>query len=161
MIAITGHTKGFGKYMFDRLGGIGLSRSNGYNIKEPMTILEHIKDCDIFINNAHDGFSQVELLYAVFEEWQHENKLIINIGSRSKDFSLREREQSFGYSVEKLALDHASKQLAGTFSPCKVSSIHFGKINKIGYDVCFSYVKNLIDNKNSNHHIIDMHIRHD
>lgn len=160
MIAITGHTNGFGKYMYDRLEAIGLSRSNGFNIRDHEKIIEAIKNCDIFINNVADGFAQTEILYAVFDEWQNENKLIINIGSRSKDFSLREREKSFGYSVEKLALDHASKQLSGTFSACKVASIHFGLIEDIGNDVCFEYVKQIIESKDKSHRIVDMHISH-
>lgn len=160
MIAITGHTSGFGKYVFDRLDAIGLSRSNGFDIKDKNKIIDAIKDCDIFINNAADGFSQTEILYAVFDAWQHSDKLIINIGSRSKDFTLREREKSFGYSVEKLALEHASKQLSGTFSKCKVSSIHFGLIENIGNDVCFEYVKQIIESKDKPHRIVDMHISH-
>lgn len=160
MIAITGHTNGFGKYMFERLPAIGFSRSNGYDINNPQKIVEAIKGYSIFINNAASGFAQTQLLYAAFESWQHENKLIINIGSRSKDFTLREREKSFGYSVEKLALEHASKQLAATFSKCKVSTIHFGMIEKIGYDTCFKYVQQIIDNKDDTHRIVDMHISH-
>lgn len=160
MIAITGHTSGFGKYVFDNLDAIGLSRSNGYDINDPLKIVEAIKDCDIFINNAFDGFAQTELLYAVFESWKNQNKLIINIGSRSKDFTLREREKSFGYSVEKLALEHASKQLTGTFSYCKVSAIHFGKIERISYGACFKYLQQIIDNKDEPHRIVDMHISH-
>ena len=161
MIAITGHTRGFGKYMFERLDAIGLSKSNGYNIRNTEKIIEAIKDCNIFINNASDGFAQTEILYAVFDSWKNKDKLIINIGSRSKDFTLREREKSFGYSVEKLALEHASKQLSGTFSNCKVSSIHFGLIEDIGYSSSFEYVKQIIDSKNKKHRIVDMHISHE
>jgi len=160
MIAITGHTNGFGKYMFERLDAIGLSRSNGFDIKNTTQIIDAIRDCDIFINNAADGFAQTEILYAVFDAWQNENKLIINIGSRSKDFTLREREKSFGYSVEKLALEHASKQLSGTFSKCKVSSIHFGLMEDMGYDSCFEYIEQIIESKDRHYRIVGMDISH-
>ena len=59
-IALTGHTKGLGKRLFDSLSEkyetIGFSRSNGYDIKSPVDrkkIIKESKDCDIFINNVH------------------------------------------------------------------------------------------------------------
>ena len=160
MIAITGHTKGFGKYLFQRLHARGFSRSNGFDINDPQKIIESLDDCDIFINNAYDGFAQVKLLYALYEEWKDKNKLIINIGSRSKDFTLREREVSFGYSVEKLALEHASKQLSGTFSKCKITALHFGRMEEIGYDICYDYVQLAIKTKYNEHRLVDLHVSH-
>ena len=44
-----------------------------------------LKNCDVFINNAHQGYIQVELLNAVFEMWKdNPDKTIVNISSLSK-----------------------------------------------------------------------------
>jgi len=56
-IAITGHTDGLGKSLFDHFSKehecIGFSRSNGYDINLTYNdILNQLKDVDIFFNNA-------------------------------------------------------------------------------------------------------------
>ena len=65
-LAVTGHTKRIGKAIYDAFpNSIGLSKSTGYDITDENSrtrILHAVRDCDIFINNAHDGFGQVELL---------------------------------------------------------------------------------------------------
>ena len=44
----------------------GFSRSNGYDINEKQSIIiRAVKDCDVFVNNAYSGLSQVELLKGV------------------------------------------------------------------------------------------------
>ena len=66
-IAITGHSAGIGKSFTSLLESrghqvIGLSRRNGKNIRSLHKILGDIIDCDMFINNAQEGFAQTELL---------------------------------------------------------------------------------------------------
>ena len=82
-IGITGTTAGIGQAVcqlpydfvkFDRIDG------DLHNIE---AVYEKFKDCDVFINNAHQGFGQVELLMEMFDTWRMENKLIINIGTDS------------------------------------------------------------------------------
>lgn len=89
-IAITGHTTGIGKAIHDWFLGdadiLGFSKSNGYDITnkdDRIKIINESMDCDVFINNAHQGFGQVELLMEMFDTWRMENKLIINIGTDS------------------------------------------------------------------------------
>lgn len=90
MIAITGHTQGLGKALFEHFQSdniIGFSRSNGYNIASPAVrsaILDKIKDADIFINNAYNNYnnSQLALLTQVYNLWQGTDKIIVNISSR-------------------------------------------------------------------------------
>jgi hypothetical protein len=90
VIAITGHTKGLGKAFFDHFQNrsvIGFSRSNGYDISDPVCrskILNEIKDCNIFINNAYNNFddSQLKLLIEVYNLWQGKDKIIVNVSSR-------------------------------------------------------------------------------
>ena len=59
-IAITGHSAGIGQALlkiYETHGHevVGLSRRNGYNIRSTSKIVEKIRDCDIFINNAQAG----------------------------------------------------------------------------------------------------------
>ena len=89
--AITGHTKGLGKSFLTHLESkgyqvLGFSRSNGYNIEEIATqkkIIDVSQDCDIFINNAHHGFSQTELFSRAWNQWKNTAKIIISISSIS------------------------------------------------------------------------------
>lgn len=88
-VAITGHTSGIGKAFADECRSrgfevVGFSRSTGTNIAELSDqdfILSSINDCDIFINNAHDRFGQVELFSKVWQSWKNKSRLIINIGT--------------------------------------------------------------------------------
>lgn len=90
-IAITGHSRGIGKGLCDALGNkghmvLGFSRSNGYNTNEEndrQRILDAVKECDIFINNAYPG--QAEMFEKIFQLWRDDyNKTIVNIGSLLK-----------------------------------------------------------------------------
>ena len=47
-----------------------------------MKIVDSVADCDVFINNAHDRFNQVNMLNELYQNWQYsKGKLIINIGT--------------------------------------------------------------------------------
>tara|TARA_B100000424_G_scaffold68943_1_gene51139 strand:+ start:838 stop:1329 length:492 start_codon:yes stop_codon:yes gene_type:complete len=89
-IAITGHTKGLGKHLFDSLSQkhdiIGFSRSNGYDIKNPnhrKKIIEESKECDILINLVHNYYHQTDLLFEFHQSWSGKEKLIICIGTKA------------------------------------------------------------------------------
>ena len=103
IVRITGHTKGIGKCLFDHLIQMGhdvqgFSRSNGYNISDPVSrknIIEESKQADIFINNAwpdgdlpmnkpeqFDG--QTELLKSMINIWEgNKSKKILNLSSKA------------------------------------------------------------------------------
>ena len=89
IVRITGHTKGIGKCLHDDLIAeghdvIGYSRSNGYNISDPVSrqiIIEESKQADVFINCAwpdgdlpmtepeqFDG--QTEMLKSMIQMWE-------------------------------------------------------------------------------------------
>lgn len=127
-VAITGYSSGIGKSLSNIYPArIGLSRSNGYDINNVDQIIEAVENCDIFINNAYDGFNQVELLYALFSIWKDENKLIVNISSNSGDGIKR---RSHIYSIHKTALDKASEQLGNIpGSNCKIINIRPGWVD--------------------------------
>jgi NADP-dependent 3-hydroxy acid dehydrogenase YdfG len=109
-IAVTGHSSGIGQAfanVFTDMGHevVGLSRRNGNNIRSQHKILPQILECDMFVNNAQEGFVQTELLYAVWNEWKSTRKTIWCIGSicsqLQQSFYLKE------YQTQKQALDCA------------------------------------------------------
>jgi nucleoside-diphosphate-sugar epimerase len=118
-IGITGHSAGIGQALariYEKNGHevVGLSRRNGYNIRSTTKIIDKIKDCDIFINNAQAGFAQTELLFAVYKEWQgKENKKIINISTlmTAEPASTIPGIEMTEYYVQKVALEETIKQL--------------------------------------------------
>ena len=90
-VAITGHTRGIGKAFkekFEQNGHevLGFSSSTGFDISvagNRERIFRIAKDCDVFINNAYVTAGQTELLKKFISEWEGQNKLIINISSKS------------------------------------------------------------------------------
>lgn len=110
-IAITGHSKGIGKALYDHLiykghTCIGFSRSNGYDLEEKQKlIIKGSLSSDVFVNNAWKGYEQINILTAMWEQWKYnENKTIVNISSLSKYPGLSGNKS--GYSAQKAALSH-------------------------------------------------------
>lgn len=117
-IAITGHSAGIGLALADEytnLGHeiVGLSRRNGYNIRNLTKILHPIIDCDVFINNAQAGFAQTELLAAVWKEWRNQaDKLIINISTLMTTHLHADYDYDMEiYRIQKLALENTHHRL--------------------------------------------------
>jgi len=118
-IAITGHSAGIGQALsniYQSLGHevIGLSRRNGFNIRNMPKVVEMIEPCDVFINNAQSGFVQTELLFAVYEIWRGiPDKKIINISTMmtSMPVSVSDEYGMLQYHVQKQTLEEAIRQL--------------------------------------------------
>ena len=122
--AITGHTAGIGKRLYERLtpSVIGFSLSTGYDITNPndrKRIIEESKDCDVFINNATAEFGQTLLFLELFDAWKDQNKTIINVGSRIAEIRMlpKDRQNLLKYQAEKLILKEMSYRVHGI---CKV-----------------------------------------
>lgn len=90
-IAITGHTKGIGKAIFDSLQSAGYecsgySRTNGFDISDTSKLIQSVLDHDVLINNAYHQFYQIDLFNLWYSKHQHDkSKTIINIGSIIKN----------------------------------------------------------------------------
>ena len=135
-IAVTGHTSGIGKAVYEKLSPncLGFSRSNGYDIskkEDRLKIIEKSLDCDIFINNAYSGdFSQTNLLFDIWNEWNHLDKKIINIGSDITDYNLSivyNKNFSLEYRMHKTSLKTLCKELA-TLGNLKIDYTSFGYV---------------------------------
>ena len=115
-VAITGHTSGIGKALFEKLDDvIGFSLTSGYNITNPIertNIVNQIKDCDVFVNNAFDNYGQCNMLFEVWKSWMHTDKLIINIGSDVTKYSMSpNRLEILDYYNYKIALKDLHERL--------------------------------------------------
>lgn len=121
-VAVTGHSGGIGEYIFNRLTTlnidcVGFSRSNGFDITNKddyEKIAQQSDDCDVFINNACDGFGQAELLLFLWERWHNTEKVIVNVGSRIADDGIElgiENKHLLEYAMHKRTLRRLSEDL--------------------------------------------------
>jgi len=122
-IAITGHKSGIGQALAKRLAEeghtiIGISRSDGENIRRTAHTASLIEPCDIFINNAQSGYAQTELLFEVWHRWcETKGKEIWNISTqlceqdRDYDIPGLTMRESMQYRNNKMSLELAHRQL--------------------------------------------------
>ena len=86
-IALTGHTKRFGKHIKKYLEDkghtvIGFSRSNGYNINyDYKKIALESAECDMFINNTNSYDGQARILIEYYNLYKDTDKTIVCIGT--------------------------------------------------------------------------------
>ena len=124
-VAVTGHTRGVGKAIYDYFQAeghevLGFSRSNGYDLTDDSrknAALTEILNCDIFVNNAfvsfkdpihHKSYLPVEMLFEVHKEWMNnKNKKIIVMGSLASSMVGTIGYEYGGYQIHKYAIDRA------------------------------------------------------
>lgn len=132
MYALTGHTNGIGAELYARLSPncLGLSRATGHDITTRQgrdLILYDADQCDVFINNAHSGFGQTQLLIELFQLWRDKPKQIVNVGSAIVDRRLRsDKLHLLTYAAEKRALHSIISDMQGY--ACRVSYVQFGYV---------------------------------
>lgn len=134
--AITGHTQGIGKCIFERLQPdiIGFSLSNDYDIADRHSrrkIVNDVNNCDVFINNAAAGFGQTLLLVDLYDAWKDTTKIIINVGSRIADdgFVLpNDRDELLQYQSEKRSLKTLSEELRLRATTLQVKYVSFAYV---------------------------------
>jgi hypothetical protein len=151
-IAITGHSKGLGKALFEFLSQkhkiIGFSRSNGYDIKSPgdrKKIIKESKDCDIFINLVHNYYHQTDLLFELHKSWKGLQKYIINIGTSAVDdrnFGVNDYQMS-EYKVQKTTLVDMITTLKKSF---QYPILKLYVISEINFDKDISNLNSIIEN---------------
>lgn len=140
-IAITGHKKGIGKAFAEHLSArgheiLGISRSNGENIRRTTHTASLIEPCDMFINNAISFYAQTELLFEVWHRWKDlkQTHHIWNISTKLceqdhdidiKGITFRESMQ---YRNQKMALELAHHQLNFQPSNIQMSLIRPGEV---------------------------------
>jgi NADP-dependent 3-hydroxy acid dehydrogenase YdfG len=141
-IAITGHKKGIGKAFADQLASlgheiVGISRSDGENIRRTAHTASIIEPCDMLINNAISLYAQTELLFEVWYRWQHSEQEhhIWNISTKvcewteDKQINGLTMRQTMEYRNQKMALELAHAQLRAQPSKTKMELIRPGSVN--------------------------------
>ena len=115
-IAVTGSTK---------LAGTIIKRFNAdsYRVEDNIDFSKY----DVFINNAHVGFSQATLLQKWFDVCRYDkSKTIINISSRA---ALPNLSKGYSYGAQKAALDHLADNLTyNSDKLCKIITINLGML---------------------------------
>lgn len=133
MIVLTGHTGLIGKIICNHYTNVkGFSRSNGYDIRYNRDkIIKECVNADVFINCAHGGpgFAQTEMFWQIFNEWKDTERVIINIGTESADYSMWSKIRT-QYASEKSALAAAVEEAQSLPHSCKVSIINPYIINE-------------------------------
>ena len=140
-IAITGHKKGIGQAFAEQLTArghdiVGISRSDGENIRRVAHTASLIEPCDMLINNAMSLYAQTELLFEVWHRWSevkeahHIWNISTEICSWTEDkqipgLSLRESMQ---YRNHKMSLELAHRQLQAQASNIKMTLIRPGSV---------------------------------
>jgi len=140
-IAITGHKKGIGQEFARQLAQkghdiVGISRSDGENIRRVAHTASLIEPCGMFINNAISFYAQTELLFEVWHRWQHSDHEhhIWNISTRvcewteDKQIKGLTMRQSMEYRNQKLTLETAHSQLGAQPSNIKMTLIRPGSV---------------------------------
>lgn len=136
-VAITGHTDGLGLacanlYYQHGYTVVGLSRSNGYDINHTSCIINAVKECDVFINNAYNGNNQSILLNELFPIWSATNKIIITIGSIATVYPRLEIERDYEpweYRTHKQYLERMFRHLSLLPHTCQMQLISPGAID--------------------------------
>ena len=135
-IAITGHKRGIGRALADQLALrgheiVGISRSDGENIRRVSHTASLIEPCDMFINNAISMYAQTELLFEVWHKWQPSKEIhyIWNISTKmcelteDKHINGLTMRETMQYRNQKMALELAHKQLDAQDSNIKMKLI--------------------------------------
>ena len=141
-IAITGHKKGIGQEFARQLEQrgheiVGISRSDGENIRRTAHTASIIEPCDMLINNAISFYAQTELLFEVWHRWQPSNEVhhIWNISTKlceqdhDIDINGLTMRESMQYRNQKMALELAHHQLNFQPSNIKMTLIRPGSVN--------------------------------
>ncbi len=133
--AITGHTRGIGEAIYQRLlpNIIGFSRSNGYDINDAEArgrIIKEIEDCDVFINNAipERGRGQILIFQELYEVWKNLDKKIINVGSAISEGTLEPGDPRTMYRNLKVGLKWRTQRVQG-MGKCVVEYKHFSYVS--------------------------------
>lgn len=132
-IAVTGST---------RLAGSLVERFGATPIRVDQVV--NYNDYDVFINCAHVGFKQCELLETWFKEWKYDpTKIIINISSRA---GLPNLSKGYIYGAQKAALDHLSDNLIyNTDKECRITTLNLGMLEDELPSVSYEEVGHIID----------------
>jgi NAD(P)-dependent dehydrogenase (short-subunit alcohol dehydrogenase family) len=144
LAAITGHTSGIGRACWQRWGGLGFSRSNGYDVNQPEHIVRAASDADLFINCAHGGWGQSMMLQAIFDAWRHQPRHIFNIGVDKVGAASWELVH-VSYPVQVLATHALCEQLQSLPRQVRVTNVCLAHVENWQGDIAYDDICDAID----------------
>ena len=139
-IAINGTSRGLGKYLTDVLSSYGEIVVVRSRLPDYESIINEVRDCDVFINNVHERFFQVELLHALYRAWRLLDRHVVCIGSRAVNQNASVNSE---YASAKVALQSAVDNyiIKDREKKCKLTVLNPGLIQKIeGYSLGYEDV---------------------
>jgi len=155
-IAITGHTTGLGKSLFDFYTNqghyvTGFSRSNDFDLRNwdrMQALIDATEFYDLIFSNAKPDFFQTVFLYE-FARREKFNSKIVSIGSRIIHVDVP-NTLDIGinlYKTQKLALQNAHHQLIKRYQNFKSILIHPAHLydNNVQNPNLIEWVKNMDD----------------
>lgn len=97
------------------------------DLDDVASVVDRVRDADVFINNANYRFSQAEILAALFEQWRHDpSKHIVNISSRAGQPNI---SRGYLYAAQKAALDHLANNLVfNSDKTCRITTVALGLV---------------------------------
>jgi len=150
-IALSGHTRGIGKYIFENIESYGFSRTNGYDITDTDNYINSIKNFDVFINNTFHPIYQQKIFEKLFDEWKYKNKTIVNILNLSTilndDITVQHEyfksKQSFKKSIQSTMLNNKNKKvrIINLFISTMENHTNYTGKNKVKYKDVFNILK--------------------
>lgn len=106
-----------------------ISRRTGHDIKDIFVWGDSFIEFDMLINNAYDGFHQVNVLNFFYNAWHNNpNKKIINIGSRCITYKRSDHPDVWIYRQHKQALQTAVDSMLSS-AKCDIKIINPGVID--------------------------------
>ena len=147
LVKITGRSTGLAKEVIASLSELGFV-VRGYGVGDidlnnTPSVVETVRDADVFINNANYRFSQTEILNELFKVWRDDpTKHIINISSRAAQPNI---SKGYLYAAQKAALEHMANNLIyNSDRMCKISTITLGLLNGDAHSVSYKAVASQI-----------------
>ncbi len=100
-------------------------------------------DHEVFINCAHVGWWQTELLMEAYEHWKNDStKTIINISSRASQPNI---SKGYLYAAQKASLNHLSNNLVyNSDKKCRITTLNLGLLEHELPSITYNEVANWI-----------------
>lgn len=143
LVKLTGRSTGLAKEIVSTFNNWGFE-VRGYGIgdidlENTQSVVEAVRDADVFINNANYKFTQTEILYELFKVWKDDSsKHIINISSRAAQPNI---SKGYLYAAQKAALEHLANNLVyNSDKKCRISTIALGLLNGVEHSTPYSNV---------------------
>jgi hypothetical protein len=130
-IAITGHTSGLGKGLYDHFVTdhtvYGYSKSNGYELSRFYdVVVEKSLECDVFINNAYVEHYQNAIFELLVNKWKDDStKTIVNMNSIAK---FERNTNRYALDKHTLAEKSMKASMADKIVKCRVINVTLGPI---------------------------------